>query len=80
MRKREEMRMNRITLGVSLTFTTSLLSPTEKSWSILMALAAASGLAYSQKPKACSLPVAPWTRFQLMMLPHAVSRWRTIAS
>ena len=28
----------------------------------------------------CSLPVAPWTRFQLRTLPQVVRRWRTMAS
>ena len=43
----------------------------------LMLLCPASGLLYSQKPKACSLPVAPWTLFQETTGPQVVRRCRT---
>ena len=42
-----------------------------------MLLWPASGLLYSQKPKACSLPVAPCTLFQDTTGPQVVRRCRT---
>ena len=62
------------------TLTTNFLSAIVNSLRSLMARSPASGLLYSQNPNACSLPVAPCTRFQLMTGPQVVSRWRTIAS
>ena len=62
------------------TLTRSSLSPRRYPCNSLSARSAESGSLNSQKPKACNLPEAPWTRFQLFTVPHFIKICRTSVS